>query len=112
MGIYTDLVLACELKEDISQKTINTIKWWLGDCERNLEPQIDTAPDIGDLVSYYGVLNSEDNVTLPGIAQSSLYNCLEEFLCVSIRISRKNYYSEIERFLYWLAPCAKPQGFV
>lgn len=88
---------------------INTIKWWFG--ERDGDLQIGLTSDLPIPADNYGVLSSE-NGAFPGIAQASLYHCFDDILCLSIRISRKNYHSEIEQFLYWIAPNSKTEGFV
>jgi hypothetical protein len=113
MGMYTELVLAIELKSSIEPQVIKILSYMVGDNE--VEPVI--LPDHplfktprwsfmleGDSYYFDGVTNSilkEDNL-FP--EQPTYY--------LTIRCNLKNYDDEIDKFLDWIKPYTESKGFI
>lgn len=107
MGMYTELVLACEV-EDNYQDCIRPIECLLMnriDC---------TYPDHEFFKSPRSkyMLNS-DSYYFDGETHSNLkYDIQVESYYLTIRCNLKNYDNEIEKFLNWLAPYILSYGFL
>jgi hypothetical protein len=110
MGLYTELVIACELRPNPPLSVIQEIKWWIGEIE--YDPQWARLTNNTDSPPwYYDVLNSY-SPDFPGEARCTLTTCAQDTYCLTIRTSRKNYNLEYEHFLQWLAPHSATEGFV
>lgn len=107
MSMYTELVLACELKQKTPTKVIKTLGYMTRteDYPFNKPPehpffQIEGWIDI--LLSY----SSEHKINF------FHYDHITETYQLNIRASIKNYNQEYEHFLDWLAPSSETEGFV
>jgi hypothetical protein len=106
MGLYTELVLACELKPETSQIAIETIKIWTGEAQYS-----ETTP----VPWYYATLDS-DSSSFPGLVHHAIecesFGSENDTCYFTLRMSRKNYDYDLETFLVWLAPYSATEGFV
>lgn len=103
MGMYTEIVLAMQLKRDTPSEVIEILEY-LVDTFQKQGPEI--APShpffqtprwkmIGDGDSYY----------FPGITNSKIeYDDIARAYFLTVRSNLKNYDQEIQKFLHWLAP--------
>jgi hypothetical protein len=98
MGMYTELYLRCDLKEDTPKEAIDLLRAMVvGDGEPPA-----TTPFGGGRCPW--MLRSASNYHFP-FAVSSMHriDVLDRWY-LFVRCDLKNYESEIEAFLKWLAP--------
>ena len=106
MGMYTQLVLAVELKDDTPESVLHTLR----DMIRGL--LLEESPHDHELFSTDGwswMLKS-DSAYFPGHSHSNLE--LGFGSCqLTIRSNFKNYGGELGLFLDWIKPYVYPQGY-
>ncbi len=100
MGMYTELIFGCSLKQDTPKEVIDTMYYLLGAKEIE-NPVFQTKYYKNGYVFfncgsyYFGVNKSVCRIWLDEISES--YH-------VSIRFNTKNYENDIESFLAWIKP--------
>lgn len=99
MGMYTELVVNCELKSSISDGALKTLRYLMG--------ELDTIPDnypFDPNLSRYRGLLIRASAYFPHTPNSTqLYYDWNHYI-LTARCSLKNYNHEIEHFLKWLKP--------
>lgn len=109
MGMYTELVMACELKENISEEVIETLRYMVGDSD-----YLATVP-------VHALFNTDrwkamlrcDSYYFDGDTNSTLrYDDIGKSYVLTIRCNLKNYCGEIEKFLDWIIQYSYTCGFV
>ena len=99
MGMYTELILGCELKEETPKEIIEAIKDLLGNDQGKVEKaknQIGlTRNPIVGASYYFGVSSSQSYFKVEPYANAYV---------LSTRSNIKNYSGDIETFLEWLEP--------
>jgi hypothetical protein len=101
MGMYTELILGCELKDKTPASVINTLKWMCGEGDKpnDLAKIFMESYFVFSQSSYYFGVNK---------GHSKLwYDDISEAWHISARCNIKNYDGEIESFLEWLKPHIK-----
>lgn len=100
MGMYTELYLSCEIKDEAPEEVKQIIEHLFGDLE-----EIETPPDhwffscgrwemVGSCSSYY----------FTPFASSQTYTDFKGSLSFTTRFDLKNYDGEIQGFLDWVMP--------
>lgn len=98
MGMYTELYLRCDLKEDTPKEVIDLLRAMvMGDQE---PPE--TTP-FGDRLCPW-MLRSASHYHFPFAKSSMDYIEFFNTWYLFVRCDLKNYEGEIEAFLQWLAP--------
>ena len=113
MGMYTELVLACELKRDVPQEVLDVLRFmcvWQGGSRQPPEH----LPDHPLFrMSHWEYVLRSGSFYFPGETNSTLrvFEPTNTWY-LTARSNLKNYGSEIEYFLQWLAPYSETEGFV
>lgn len=92
MGMYTELILGCSLKEDTPKEAINHLKYMLS--EEYDYKRYGRNPLKGG--SCYFAVNQNVSILW--------YDSISNNYRLSARANIKNYDNEIEKFLHWLEP--------
>ena len=109
MGMYTELVMACELKGNVPEEVIETLKYMVGDSEYLATVPVhalfttDRWKSMLRMDSYY--FDGDTNSTLR-------YDDIGKLYSLTIRCNLKNYCGEIEKFLNWIVQYSYTCGFV
>ena len=109
MGMYTELVMGCELKKDTPAEVIETLKYMLGDNE-----YLATVP-VNKLFATdrWKVMLCCDSYYFDGDTHSTLrHDDINQGYHLTIRCNLKNYCGEIGKFLNWIYPYADTREFV
>ncbi len=96
MGMYTELVLGIDLKENCLKEVIEEIDHSINGSNRRRFSWLNSSS------FYFAYPESLNNFT---------YNKIGGFWTLSIRCSLKNYQDEIQEFLEWIQPHVDPRGF-
>ena len=112
MGMYTELVLACELKKDVPEEVLNLLRFMCGGVQRPPRPADEDLPahPLFQTTRWEGVLNA-GSFYFPGKPYSNLRVPYHNAY-LTVRSNLKNYGSEIQYLLHWLAPYSESGGFV
>src|SRR5215475_970425 len=112
MGMYTELVLACKLKRDVPQEVLNLLRFLCGGVERPPRPADEDLPEhpLFQSERWEGVLNA-GSFYFPGEPYSNL-RVPSDSAYLTVRSNLKNYGSEIEYFVQWVASYTESEGFV
>ncbi|MEP7286018.1 MAG: hypothetical protein ABI947_09650 [Chloroflexota bacterium] len=104
MGVFTEIVLSCRIKRDISKEILHDLAAWCGEIE--LDPNLPHP-------FFYETFKYENSTAFTGKRYYSLTDCDDgNDFCFSIHANRKNYEREIEEFLAWIVPHSSTEGFV
>jgi hypothetical protein len=109
MGMYTEFVMAIELKSKVPNEVIETLKYMMDFAER---------PDNIPLHALFSTerwprMLCSSSYSFDGDSKSTIiYDKVRAAYQLTIRCSLKNYYSEIEKFLDWVSPYSYTEGFV
>lgn len=95
MGMYTELVLKCTLKQSIDQKDINVLHWLFNDGDK---PEILPNHEFFNKPRFDFIGNSSSCYHIPNVL-----NYFDGFYLFT-RTDLKNYDCEIESFIDWLKP--------
>lgn len=106
MGMYTELVLGVELKQD--EKVLDILRYMLGDTE--ICPEYPKHP-LFDTDRWHMMLVC-DSYYFDGHTDSSLDIDRIGVCTLNVRSNLKNYCEEIDKFLNWLAPYIRSYGFI
>lgn len=109
MGMYTELVMACELKNNVPEDVIETLKYMTGKID-----YLATVP-IHDLfqTSRWEWMLRSSSYYFDGITNSILkYDDISKTYRLTVRCDLKNYDNEIQEFLNWIQPYSNTYGFV
>lgn len=109
MGMYTELVVGIQLKQDAPEDVVETLKYMAGDIE-----YLATVP-IHSLfqTSRWKHMFRSSSYYFDGDTRSTMrYDDISKAYHLTIRCDLKNYDSEIEEFLDWIAPYSCTEGFV
>ena len=98
MGMYTELILGAELKEDTPKDVIETLRYFAGEIERPEKLAVDLGMNWPILRggSYYFAVNHP--------VVKMWFDDIGGSWKISSRNNIKNYGNEIENFLAWLKP--------
>lgn len=108
MGMYTELVLGVELSSEPT--VIDTLKLMLDGDEENKVVTID-HPLFS--TSRWAYMLLCDSFYFDGQTDSKLvYDENSKSYYLNVRCNLKNYDNEIEKFLDWLCPYIKTEGFL
>lgn len=108
MGMYTELVLGVELASE--PVVIDTLKLMLDGDEENKVVTIDHPLFSTSRWSYMLLC---DSFYFDGQTDSKLvYDENSKSYYLNVRCNLKNYDNEIEKFLDWLCPYIKTEGFL
>ncbi|HLW00888.1 MAG TPA: hypothetical protein VKT82_19670 [Ktedonobacterales bacterium] len=114
MGMYTELVLACEIKRDVPEEVLSLLRFLCGGLERPPRPADEDLPahPLFHTSRWESVLNA-GSFYFPGAPYSRLITSEATGQArLTVRSNLKNYGSEIEYFVQWLAPYSTSEGFV
>lgn len=113
--MYTEICVAVELKENVPQQVVDTIKWLAGDDEFPWNSPPNPLPDhkafttdesrmavILRCGSYYFAANRSHT--------TFYYDDIGKSWRLIARANLKNYHGEIEGFLAWLGPYIEPRN--
>ena len=103
MGMYTEFVMAAELKDDVSMMVIDILEYMLGES-RDLPKDLPDHP-LFQTVRWRMMLTC-DSAYFAGETYSKFnrrYSNEDPYI-LTIRSNFKNYYREIELFLDWIGP--------
>jgi hypothetical protein len=115
MGMYTELVMAVKLKKDAPKLVVGVLRYMCGEADKDealrgyaqkppAHPFFETGWEyVLRCDSYYFHGDTHSTVRFDDIANSWY---------LTVRTNLKNYSSEIEHFLLWIAPYADTVGFV
>ena len=112
MGMYTELVMACELPKDTPEKIINIIKYMLGEIDEcpNI---IEERDPLFNTTRWRCMLRSSSYSFIKSRATSSLwYDGIAKQYILSIWCNLKNYDEEVDKFLNWIINYTTSYGFV
>jgi hypothetical protein len=107
MGMYTELVLKCETKEDIPKEIKSVLEFLFGNGESPLETpshpffMLPRWKAVGHCSSYYHHPKRVFN-----IVESPIWDSMYIFS----RSDLKNYDGEIEAFIDWITPYLQTYG--
>lgn len=111
MGMYTELVMACELPETTPPNIIETIRFMLGDKDSPPEP-IEDHP-LFQTKRWESMLVSSSYYFINSHGQSSLqYDDISKSYILTVWCNLKNYDDEIAKFLAWINKYSRSCGFV
>ena len=99
MGMYTELILGAELKKDVPDIVVNTLKYLVGDIEekpRDFPLTGERSDWMLQMGSYYFAINNS--------VCKMWFDDIDSRWHISTRSNLKNYDGEIEEFLEWLKP--------
>lgn len=109
MGMYTELVLAAELKRDVPQQVIDTLAYMVGQSSDPFTPPLHPLfsagrwPHMLTCDSYYFAGDSHSTFRFD---ETSIAWVL------TVRSNFKNYDDEVDLFLDWLRPYVEDRGFL
>lgn len=99
MGMYTELVMAFELKEDVSEEIVNILKYMVGDLKER--PPLPND-ELFSTARWETMLLS-DSYYFDGDTRSTIrYDDISKTYYVTIRCNLKNYDNEIDKFINWI----------
>jgi hypothetical protein len=102
MGMYTELVFACELKKCTPKKIISVLEYMTG--KNKEEPLILPEHDLFGETRWRFMLQS-DSYYFDGDTHSTIrFDKISKSYYLTIRCNVKNYNDEIELFLKWIKP--------
>lgn len=96
MGMYTELVMSCRIKDDPS--IINVLKYMIGEIEE--QPEL---PDHSLFKTYRWIAMLRGS-SYPEVVHLLKYNDIGKYWCFINRSDFKNYDDEVNKFIDWLAP--------
>ena len=113
MGMYTELVMAIELKQNVSANVYEILQYMVGDSE--FEPiELPNHP-LFKTNRWHFMLNSDsyyfDGITKSILKEDNLFPDHPSYY-LTIRCNLKNYNEEIEKFIDWITPYSDTKGFV
>lgn len=101
MGMYTELVMAVELKKDTPNAVIEVLKYMVGDIED--EPSM-PKHELFEADRWRFMLRC-DSYYFDGVTNSILKSdWVSNSYYLTVRSNLKNYNSEIEKFIDWITP--------
>lgn len=110
MGMYTELVLGVDLKEETPYEIVRLIRLMVEDDSEKETYDIPNH-ELFETSRWRHMLHSGSHY-FPGITTTKLVSYpYSEHKSLSIRCNFKNYDSEIEHFLDWIAPYVEDYGF-
>lgn len=110
MGMFTELVLATELKETLPEEVKDVLMQMTS--QANCEPTALPAHKFFKTQKWKKMLVADSHY-FAGRAYSLLtYDDFSKVYSLSIRCNLKNYDNEIELFLDWLSPYIATSGFL
>lgn len=111
MGMYTELVMAIELKQDISKDVMDVLWYMLGDSED--EDNLRIPPHDLFKTDRWNFMLRSDSYYFDGVTDSKMRkDFINGFFTLNIRCNLKNYDDEIEKFVDWIRPYSNTTGFV
>lgn len=113
MGNYTALVMAVELKKGTPQDVIDVLKALCGELpleDLNLRGIILDDQPFFKCERWLMVLRGDSYYIAGNTASGIVYDDIPDCYTLTVRSNLKNYDSEIEMFLEWLAPYSDTGG--
>lgn len=101
MGMFTELTLNCELRRDVPDFVINTIKYMLDIIKEPQEGYPFTSGRFPIILLGSSAYFLDTNPTI------FKFDELDNIWLLSTRSNIKNYNNEIETFIEWLKPYVK-----
>ena len=109
MGMYTEMVMAIQLKAETPKDVIETLRYMMGETER-----LEATPDhkLFDAEEWRRML-MPGNYYFDGEVRSTVtYDDPFRKPRLTIRCNAKNGFNELGYFLDWIAPYSDTDGFV
>lgn len=101
MGMYTELVLAVELKKDTPESVINILNYMVEYDDET--PETENHKLFSDTTRWEFMLRS-DSYYFDGITNTILkYDDISKSYYLTVRCNLKNYSDEIELFVEWVS---------
>lgn len=99
MGMYTELVMSCRIKDD--PIVINILKYMIGEAEE--KPQL---PDhsLFSTDRWNFMLQCSSYYFVPEAVHLLKYNEIGKYWCFINRSDFKNYDDEVNKFIDWITP--------
>lgn len=116
MGMYTELVMAIELKRDVPKQIIRTLYYMTGQEEEDILEQYGKPEhELFNTVRWTFMLQSDsyyfDGVTHSFLEKDNLIKDNPSYY-LTIRCNLKNYNNEIDKFIDWIKPYSDTKGFI
>ena len=110
MGMYTELVLGFNLKENTPNEVVDILTYMIESGEGDRQPVI---PDHDLFKTWrWKFMLSCDSYYFAGFTHSEMsYDDIGKQWEVNIRCNLKNYDNEIEKFIDWISPYVELRGF-
>ena len=111
MGLDTEFVIFCELKSNLPEQTLRTLKWLCGEIE---DPgNIDKDDEITKCFSYRMLAADGSYYFAQGNNTILYFDPLAQTYHLSARtVIRNTGMYQGEKFVYWLAPYILKPGFI
>jgi hypothetical protein len=111
--MYTELVMAIELKKDVPSQVIKVLSYMVG--ENGVEPANLPNHPLFKTPRWSFMLNSDsyyfDGITHSELEEDNLFPD-HPYYYLSVRCNLKNYDEEIEKFIDWITAFTESSGFV
>lgn len=122
MGMYTELNISLELKQDVPQEVINILMYMTtGEWPAGVQPTSDvnlTKEELPDHPLFatdtrWRFMLRGNSYYFDMTPQHVLrYDAISEACILSVRSNFKNYDDEINKFLNWIEPYTETKGFI
>ncbi len=101
MGMYTELVFACELKKDTPKEVIDILEYMVGNPRKD---PIIPAHELFSTSRWEWMFKS-NSYYFDGDTHSTLrFDDMSKAYVLTVRCNLKNYDNEIEKFIDWIKP--------
>lgn len=116
MGMYTELCLAVEFRQDTPPEIIDWISFLAGGSVSSTPVKRPDHPlfkeRAGNAPTYMDIFHGSNGATFPGTGHVVFeHQSRGNTWHLTIRAALKNYQREIESFLMFLMPYAEPNGY-
>jgi len=109
MGMYTELVLSCRIKNDST--VVEVLQYMVeGKTQGTLPATLPNHP-LFDTSRWDWMFHSCSHYFTPVSVQQLSYDDIGKHWCLVVRCDLKNYDSEIEHLIDWLSPYVVDEGF-
>lgn len=107
MGMYTELKLNVELKQEVPDTIINILKYMLGEEIENL---IKPEHDLFKTKRWTNMLYTDSSYFEEGASSILKYDDITKSWILAIQCNFKNYDDEIKKFIDFISPYVVTQG--
>lgn len=106
MGMYTEIYVKINFKDDLPAEVVNALKWLAGEDSTQSLPdhpffRMHRAPILLRCCSYYHQ---------PGVTRNLWFDDISKSWYLCSRSDIKNYEDEIEAFFDWVKPFVETRG--